>query len=152
MRISHSEREIAMNHWHTLLLGLAGALLMGAFLCRWIRRSRQRKEREFTRKLELVLQPRESVKAVCPQKKGSVILTNSRILFDTKDGFHAVPLKSVKKVRGSNEKGNATTVPARMVSLTIQAEKDYTVRNDCGEFPEFAAQLLAKTGKAKKKK
>jgi len=140
-----------MHHWQTLLLGLAGMLLLGAFACRGIRRSRLLRERDFTRKLELILQPRESVKAICPQKKGSVILTNSRILFDRKDGFHAVPVKSVKKIRGSNEKGNTTTVPARMVSLTIQAEQEYIIRNDCAEFPDFAAQLISRTRKEKKK-
>ena len=140
-----------MHHWQMLLLGLAGMLLLGAFICRGTKRSRLRKEREFTRKLELILQPRESVKAICPQKKGSVILTNSRILFDRKDGFHAVPLRSVKKVRGINEKGKTTIVPARMVSLTILADQEYIIRNDCADFPGFAALLISRTRKGKEK-
>lgn len=140
-----------MHHWQTLLLGLAGMLLLGAFVCRGIRRSRLRKEREFTRKLELILQPRESVKAICPQKKGSVILTNSRILFDRKDGFHAVSVKSIKKVRGINEKGNTTVVPARMASMTVLADQEYSICNDCAEFADFAVQLISRTRKEKKK-
>ena len=141
-----------MNHWQPLLLMLAGLLLLCAVFSSALAKHRERRQRDFTRKLELVLQPRESVKAVCPQKKGRVILTNSRILFDTKEGFQAVMLKSVKKVKGSNEKGNHTVVPARMSSLTVYAEQEYIIRNDCEEFLDFAAQLLKKTDKAKKKK
>ena len=117
-------------------------------------RSSWRKRRDFqsrnaTRKLELVLQPRETVKVICPQKKGRVILTSKRILFETRDGFHAVLLKHIKKVQGNNEKGNRTTVPANMVCLAVQAEQDYEIRNSCPEFEEFAKQLLKKTTRKK---
>ena len=119
-------------------------------------RSSWRKRRDFqsrnaTRKLELVLQPRETVKVICPQKKGRVILTSKRILFETRDGFHAVLLKNIKKVQGNNEKGNRTTVPGNMVRLTVQAEQDYEIRNSCPEFEEFAKQLIKKTIKKKNK-
>ena len=118
-------------------------------------RSSWRKRRDFqsrnaTRKLELVLQPRETVKVICPQKKGRVILTSKRILFETRDGFHAVLLKNIKKVQGNNDKGNRTPVPANMVRLTVQAEQDYEIRNSCPEFEEFAKQLIKKTIKKKK--
>ena len=117
-------------------------------------RSSWRKRRDFqsrnaTRKLELVLQPRETIKVICPQKKGRVILTSKRILFENRDGFHAVLLKNIKKVQGNNEKGNRTTVPGNMVRLTVQAEQDYEIRNSCPEFEEFAKQLLKKTTKKK---
>ena len=120
-------------------------------------RSSWRKRRDFqsrnaTRKLELVLQPRETVKVICPQKKGRVILTSKRILFDTKDGFNAVPIKAIKKVQGNNEKGNRTTVPAKMVSLTVKAEQGYEIKNSCPEFEEFAKQLIKKTTPKKTKK
>jgi len=117
-----------------------------------LRKHREYKFRDATRKLELVLQPRESIKVICPQKKGRVILTSKRILFETKDGFNAVPIKTIKKVQGNNEKGNRTTVPAKMVSLTIKAEQEYEIRNNCEEFAEFAKQLLKKTAKKPKKK
>ena len=118
-------------------------------------RSSWRKRRDFqsrnaTRKLELVLQPRETVKVICPQKKGRVILTSKRILFETRDGFHAVLIKNIKRVQGNNEKGNRTTVPGNMVRLTVQAEQDYEIRNSCPEFEEFAKQLIKKTIKKKK--
>ena len=119
-------------------------------------RSSQRKRRDYqtrnaTRKLELVLQPRESVKIICPQKKGRVILTSKRILFENKDGFHALLLKNITKVQGNNEKGNRTTAIANMVSLTIRADQEYEIKNSCPEFAEFAKQLIKKTTKKKTK-
>ena len=115
-----------------------------------MQKRREYKFRDAARKLELVLQPRETIKAICPQKKGRVILTSKRVLFDRKDGFHAVPIKTIQKVQGSNEKGNRTTVPAKMVSLTIKADQNYEVKNSCPEFEEFAKQLMKKTAKKKK--
>ena len=123
--------------------------LFAAIRSSW-RKRREYKNRDATRKLELVLQPRETIKVICPQKKGRVILTSRRVLFETGDGFHAILLKNIKKVQGNNEKGNRTTVPANMVSLTIKAEQDYEIRNSCPEFEEFAKQLMKKTTKKKK--
>lgn len=117
-----------------------------------LRKRRDYQFRDAARKLELVLQPRETIKAICPQKKGRVILTSKRVLFDTKDGFNAVPFKTIKKVQGNNEKGNRTTVPAKMVSLTIRAEQEYEIKNSCPEFEEFAKQLLRKNASKKPKK
>ena len=119
-------------------------------------RASLRKRRDFqfrnaTRKLELVLQPRETIKVICPQKKGRVILTSKRVLFETKDGFHAVSVKTIKRVQGNNEKGNRTTVPANMVNLTIKADQDYEIKNSCPEFEEFAKQLIKKTTPKKPK-
>ena len=117
-----------------------------------LRKNRDRKQRESTRKLELVIQPRETIKVICPQKRGRCILTSKRLLFETSQGFNAVDLKHIKRVQGTNEKGNRTTSPAKMVSLTIKAEKDYTIKNNCPEFEEFAKQLIKKTAKKKPKK
>ena len=114
-----------------------------------LRKRRDYKYRDATRKLELVLQPRETIKVICPQKKGRVILTSKRILFETKDGFNAVPIKTIKKVQGNNEKGNRTTAPAKMVSIIIKAEQEYEIRNSCREFEEFAKLLIKKTTKKK---
>ena len=115
-------------------------------------RRREYRLRDSVRKLELVLQPRETVKVICPQKKGRVILTSKRVLFDTKDGFNAVPIKTIKRVQGNNEKGNRTTALPKMVSLTIRAEQDYEIKNSCPEFEEFAKQLIKKTAPKKPKK
>ena len=133
-----------------VILVIAAAILILAALIRSsLNRHREYKHRDNTRKLELVLQPRETIKVICPQKKGRVILTSKRVLFENKEGFHALLLKNIKKVQGNNEKGNRTTVPAKMVSLTIKAQQDYTVKNDCEEFQEFAKQLIKKTAPKK---
>ena len=134
-----------------LLVTAAVVLMMAALIQSSIRKRREYKNRDAARKLELVLQPRESIKVICPQKKGRVILTSKRVLFETRDGFTAVPIKTIKKIQGSNAKGNRTTVPANMVSLTIKAEQDYAVRNESAEFQEFAKQLMKKSIPKKKK-
>lgn len=136
------------------LLAAAVLLLLALTLAVWsaLNKHRERKQRDALRKLELVLLPRETVKVVCPQKKGRVILTSKRVLLDTKAGFQTMEIKKIKRVQGNNEKGNRTTVPAKMVSLTIKAEQEYTIPNDCPEFGEFAKQLIKKTTKKPKKK
>ena len=131
-----------------LMIAAVLLVLLAAIRSFW-RKRRDFQSRNATRKLELVLQPRETVKVICPQKKGRVILTSKRILFETRDGFHAVLIKNIKRVQGSNDKGNRTTVPGNMVRLTVQAEQDYEIRNSCPEFEEFAKQLLKKTTKKK---
>ena len=137
-----------MNPWQEILA--AAAVLFLVLAVRSARRkSRDRKQREKLRKLELVLQPRETIKVICPQKKGRVILTSKRVLFETAQGFTAVDIKSIKRVQGNNEKGNRTTSIPKMVSLTIKADQDHLVKNDCEEFQEFAKQLIKKTTKKK---
>lgn len=140
-----------MIPWQVILVAAAVVMIIVALVQSSLRKNREYKKRDNTRKLELVLQPRESIKVICPQKKGRVILTSKRVLFETKGGFTAVPIKTIKKVQGNNEKGNRTTIPANMVSLTIKAEQDYAVKNDCEEFAEFAKQLMKKTAPKKKK-
>ena len=140
-----------LSEWQ--IVGLCAAVIVLLVrLASALRVRRERRQRDALRKLELVLQPRETVKVICPQKKGRVILTSTRILFETGAGFTAVPVKSVKKLRGTNEKGNRTTVPANMVSLTICADQEFTVRNESEEFLEFAQLLIRKTTPKKKTK
>ena len=140
-----------MIPWQVILVAAAVVMIIVALVQSSLRKHREYKQRDNTRKLELVLQPRENIKVICPQKKGRVILTTKRILFETKGGFNALPIKTTQKVHGSNAKGNRTTVPANMVSLTIKAEQDYTVKNESPEFQEFVRQLIKKTTPKKKK-
>ena len=130
----------------------AAALVLLSALRASAKKRKERKQRDFTPKQELALQPRETIKVICPQKKGRCILTSKRVLFDTRDGFTAVPLKSIKKVQGTNEKGNRTTSPAKMVCLAIKADQEYVVKHDCAEFYEFAKQLIQRTAPKKPKK
>jgi len=145
------ERNESMQPMQEILTAAAVLLLILAVRSS-LRKHREYKYRDATRKLELVLQPQESIKVICPQKKGRAILTSKRILFETKEGFNAVPIKTIKKVQGNNEKGNRTTVPAKMVILTIKAEQEYEIKNNCEEFEAFAKQLIKKTAKKPKKK
>ena len=155
------ERNGSMEPRQEMLAAVSLLLLLLAVRSA-LQKRRNYKLRDAARKLELVLQPRETIKVICPQKKGRVILTSKRVLFETREGFQAVPIKTMKKVWGSNEKGNRTTVPAKMVSLTIKAEQDYEIKNNCPEqdyeiknncpeFEAFAKQLLKKTAKKPKK-
>ena len=132
---------------------LAAAVLLSLLLAirSSLRARRERKERDFTRTLETALLPRETVKVVCPQKKGRWILTNKRLLLEEKGGFHAVPLEKIKSVQGKNAAGNRTTSPANMVGLTVKADKDYSISNTNDQFPELAKLLQAQQKKRKKK-
>ena len=132
------------------LLAVAVLLCLLLAIRSSLRARRERKERDFTRTLETALLPRETIKVVCPQKKGRWILTNKRLLLEEKGGFHAIPLDKIKSVQGKNAAGNRTTSPANMVSLIVRADKDYTIGNTCELFPELAAQLQSWLKKRKK--
>ena len=122
---------------------LAAAVLLSLLLAirSSLRARRERKERDFTRTLETALGPKETIKVICPQKKGRWILTSKRLLLEEKGGFHAIPLGKIKSVQGKNAAGNRTTVPANMVSLTVKADKDFIVQNLNDQFPELVKQL-----------
>lgn len=134
------------------LLAIAVILFLVLVIRSSLRKSRDRKQREKLRKLELVLQPRETIKVICPQKKGRCILTSKRLLFETREGFNAVVLKDIKRVQGTNEAGNRTTSVPKMVSLTVKAEKDYVIFNSGEAFADLAKQLIKKTTKKPGKK
>lgn len=110
------------------------------------------KQRDFARKLETVLLPRETVKVICPQKKGHAVLTSKRVLFETKTGFTAVTIKDIKRTQGLSEEGKKTTSVPKMVSLTIKAGEEYTIVNTGEEFSDLAKQLTAKVKKQNEKK
>lgn len=134
-----------MESWHIYLLVAVGtALLMALSLRSRLLRRKRRKQRDFTRKLEMVLQPKETVKTVCPQKRGTVILTNKRLLFETPQGFTALPLTRIKKLQGLTREGKSTVSPPKMEKLIIKSEKDYTLTNTGPEFLELAKGLKGK--------
>ena len=131
---------------------LAGAALVLLLAIRFSARKRQeRKERDFTRTLETALLPKETVKVICPQKKGRYILTNKRLLMEEKGSFHAVPFDKIKSIQGKNAAGNRTTSPANMVRLTIKTDKDITIQNTNDQFPELAKFLQSELNKRKEK-
>ena len=141
-----------MTNWQYLLLSLAVLLVLGAMLHASIVRHKARKQRDFTRSLETLLQPKETIKVICPQRGFRCILTNKRIIFEQKGAFTAFPFKSITKVQGTNEKGNRTTVPAKMVTLTLKIDKDYVLKNTCPEFIDLAKDLTDKVKKQAERK
>lgn len=142
-----------MPPWQELLaVSVAVALVLLLAIRSSIRKRRERRQRDFTRTLETVLLPRETVKVVCPHKKGRWILTNKRLLLEEKGGFHALPFDKIKSVQGCNAAGNRTTSPANMVSLTVKADRDYHIQNTGEPFSELAEQLQSAHKKRKTKK
>ena len=134
----------------------AAALVLLLAVRSSLRARRERKQRDFTRTLETVLLPKETVKVIFPQKKGRWILTNKRLLLEEKGGFHAIPLDKIKSIQGKNAAGNRTTSAASMVSLTVKADKDFLIQNSNDQFPELAkllqSELKQRKEKAEKKK
>ena len=129
----------------------AAALVLLLAVRSSLRARRERKQRDFTRTLETVLLPKETVKVICPQKKGRWILTNKRLLLEEKGGFHAIPLDKIKSIQGKNAAGNRTTSAANMVSLTVKADKDFLIQNSNDQFPELAKLLHSELKKRKEK-
>ena len=141
-----------MLPWQETQTAAAAVLLVLLLVIRSsLRKRRERKMRDFTRTLETALLPRETVKVICPQKKGRWILTSKRLLLEEKGGFHAVPLEKIKSVQGQNAAGNRTTAPANMVSLTVKTDKDYTLLNTGDQFTELVKQLQISVKKQKAK-
>lgn len=130
---------------------LAAAALVLLAVRSSLRARRERKQRDFTRTLETVLLPKETVKVIFPQKKGRWILTNKRLLLEEKGGFHAIPLDKIKSIQGKNAAGNRTTSAASMVSLTVKADKDFLIQNSNNQFPELAKLLQSELKKRKEK-
>ena len=133
-------------------LGIAAvvALILLAAVRASIFNRRERAEQDFTRTLETALLPKETIKVICPQKKGRWILTSKRLLLEEKGGFHAIALDKIQSVQGKNAAGNRTTSPANMVSLTVKADKDFAIQNRNDQFPELVKQLQAGLKKRKK--
>ncbi len=142
-----------MEYWQ-YLSGFAAVIVLLLAIRSAVVKKRKRKERDFTRKLETVLQPRETIKVICPNHGNRWILTSRRLLLDTKDGFLAYPFGKIKKLQGFDSTGKATTSVAKMKRLTIKVAKtdeEYTLDNSCEEFSQLAGQLKRQTAKKKKK-
>lgn len=141
-----------MEYWQ-YLSGFAAVILLALLIRSAVVKKRKRKERDFTRKLETVLQPRENIKVICPNHGSRWILTSRRLLLDTKDGFLAFPFGKIKKLQGFDSTGKATTSVAKMKRLTVKVGKTdeiYTLDNSCEEFSQLAGQLKRQTAKKKK--
>lgn len=132
------------------ILVILALLILMAVILSADRKRRARKQRDFTRRLETVLQPKEEVKVVCPNCGGSWILTNKRLIIENGEGFLAWPFSKIKSVSGISSDGKKTTSPAKMASVTVKAGKEHTLHNHGGEFVELVKELKKKTAKKKK--
>lgn len=131
--------------------GTAGALALAIRSA--VINSRLRRQRDFTRTLETVLQPRETVKEICPNgRQGRWILTSKRLLMETKEGFLAVPFKKIRSLHGVDRMGKSTSAPARMTKLMVKGEQEYTLFNTDEAFIQLVKQLKQYKAKAKRKK
>lgn len=135
-----------MEYWQYLPVIAAGVILLLAVRSAVINR-RKRLERDFTRKLETLLQPKETVKVVCPNSEGRWVLTSRRLLIETKEGFMAIPFSKIKQLKGVDAVGKTTASPTKMARLTVKAEQEYTLRNTSKEFADLEKQLKAKAPK-----
>ena len=135
-----------MNDWQYLAAIALLLILLLAIRSAVIKR-RKRLERDFTRKLETLLQPRETVKVVCPNHESRWVLTSRRLLIETKEGFMAIPFSKIKQLKGVDAAGKATVSPAKMARLTVKTDQEYTLRNTSREFADLAKQLKAKVPK-----
>lgn len=132
-------------------LAAAGAALLLTLAVRSAAGKRKRlAQRDFTRRVETVLQPRENIKLVCPQKGGHCVLTSHRLLLEQGENFTAIPLTKIKRVQGFTAEGKATTSPAKMQRLTVKAEKEYTFTRTTEEFTQLAKQLNVRKKPEKK--
>ena len=147
-------KENSMILWQKIAAAAVLLLILSLLIRSAVVRAKDRKWRTAERKLTTVLQPKETAKAICPQKKGRWILTSRRLLFETREGFHAVNLKDIKSVRGNTKDKKTTSVISKMVSLTVKGPEEYTIRNTGEEFEEIAKKLQDKIKKqnARKKK
>lgn len=134
-----------MQNWQFWLLCALGALAALLMIWRAYRKWKARRERDFTRRLETVLQPRETIKLVCHGREGHWVLTSKRLLMEDGEGFFAIPFSKLKRLQGQDKSGKATAAPAKMAQLTLNGE--YTLHGRDKTFPEFARQLKAQVKK-----
>ena len=140
-----------MIPWQYILAALICLLLVIK-----IRAARKKRrallERDFSRKLETVLQPRENVKLVYPTKQGKWVLTSRRLLLDTKEGFTSVPFRTLKKAVGTTKEGKKTTSARQMSALVLNGEREFIIENCGGDFETLAKTVVSKTKKENEKK
>jgi len=136
---------------YLLLAALALTVILVLMIWSAVAKKRRLKQRDFDRKLDTVLQPDEEITVIHRDKSGRWILTNKRLLLDTKEGFTAVPFKKIKSISGLTADGKKTVAPAKMVNVTIKADSEITLHNTGDTFVELVKELKKKTAKPKKR-
>ena len=140
-----------MTQQSLLLAALALILILALMIWSAAVKKRKLKQRDFDRKLETVLKPDEEILVLHNDQSGRWILTTHRLLLDTKAGFTATAFSKVKSISGLTAEGKKTVAPAKMVEVTIKADKEITLHNTGDTFVELVKALKKKTAKPKKK-
>ena len=138
-----------MKLWQYLLMAAPLAILLPMIRFAVIKR-RRRLEQDFTRRLETLLLPKETVKVICPSRQGRWVLTSTRLLLEAGEGFIAIPFRKIRSLRGVDETGKTTASPGKMASVTVKADSEHTLRSASPEFVPLVKGLKAQLAKKKK--
>lgn len=134
-----------MEYWR-YLPAIAGAAVLALAVRSAVIKRRARLQRDFTRKLETLLLPKETVQVVCPNPGGRWVLTSRRLIRETKEGFLAFPFARIKRLKGTTPDGKTTAAPGKMGALTFQVDKTgYTIQNTNAAFVPLVRQLKTRT-------
>ncbi len=145
--------EEIIHQWQYWLLAILLLLLLFLWVTVKINRLRLRKKRDFTRRLETLLLPKEELRALCPGPHGQWVLTNQRLIMEAGEGFTAFPFSKIKKVSGVDETGKATVAAAKMAVLTVKTadQEFYLPRRKKGDFTQLVKGLKAGVSREKSK-
>lgn len=139
-----------MTYWQFWLVLAAVGFVVLAWVLAVSRLRRKDSRREFLRKLDSMLQPREKVAVICPQRGGYCVLTNSRLLVTRRGTYTGYALKELRGIQGKTKEGKSTTVPEKMATLTVKLRENLELRNTGGEFVELAKALRDRVRAQKK--
>lgn len=140
-----------MEYWQYAALSAAFCLPV-LWIWNAIRKARLRKDRDFTRRLETVLHPKETVKVICPEKTGRWVLTNERLLLEQGELFFAIPFRKIKKVSGVDGNGKSTVAATKMAVLTVKADEEYCLHRRSSDFPDMVKGIRAGCNRCKPRK
>ena len=133
-----------MSQWQYLLLTVLAFAGLGAIVGSALAVAKLRKQRDFTRRLETLLQSRENIQVICPGPKGRWILTNKRLILEKDNRFDAYPFEKIGKVSGVDETGKATVAAGKMQTLTVKiGEKERILRRKNEDFTLLVKGLKA---------
>lgn len=142
-----------MIEWQYLLLGTILFLMILLWIVVKIKKFWLRKERDFTRRLETLLLPKEEISAICPGPHGRWVLTNKRLIMEAGEGFTAFLFSKINKVSGVDKDGKATVAAAKMAVCTVKAaDQEFTLRRTKkGDFVGLVKGLRARVNREKSK-
>ena len=141
-----------MSQWQYLLLTVLIFAGLGAIVGSALAVARLRKQRDFTRRLETLLQPKEAIQVICSGANGRWILTNKRLILEKANRFDAFPFQKIQRVSGQDGTGKPTVAAGKMQLLTVKVgEKELSLRRKNEDFTVLVKGLKAGVSAARKK-